>query len=127
MATDSPDHQWYLPEKSRQQLTEIFKQLVHPVNLHLYTLPGTNDLFNEFLLRFTADLARLSDRIVLHQHRVGSDEARGKSTYPALLGIKASRLLARESVDQALRALDGCPGGADFLRAVARYILDRTN
>lgn len=58
---------------------------------------------------------------------VGSDEARGKSTYPALLGIKASRLLARESVDQALRALDGCPGGADFLRAVARYILDRTN
>lgn len=58
---------------------------------------------------------------------VGSDEAQGKSTYPALLGIKASRLLARESVDQALHALDGCPAGADFLRAVARYILDRTN
>jgi len=58
---------------------------------------------------------------------VGSDEAQGKSTYPALLGIEASRLLARESVDQALHALDGCPAGSDFLRAVARYILDRTN
>jgi geranylgeranyl diphosphate synthase type II len=59
---------------------------------------------------------------------VGSDEAQGKSTYPALLGIAQSRVLARESVDQALDALAGFEHPkADFLRAVARYILDRTN
>jgi geranylgeranyl diphosphate synthase type II len=59
---------------------------------------------------------------------VGSDEAQGKSTYPALLGIEQSRVLARESVDQALDALAGFEHPkADFLRAVARYILDRTN
>ena len=59
---------------------------------------------------------------------VGSDEAQGKSTYPALMGIEKSRLLARESVSQAVAALDGFGHPrADFLRAVARYILDRTH
>jgi geranylgeranyl diphosphate synthase type II len=59
---------------------------------------------------------------------IGSDKAQGKSTYPALLGIEQSRVLARESVDQALDALAGFEHPrADFLRAVARYILDRTN
>jgi geranylgeranyl diphosphate synthase type II len=58
----------------------------------------------------------------------GSDEAQGKSTYPALLGIDQSRLLARQSVDQALAALaDYSHPRADFLRAVALYILDRTH
>ncbi len=59
---------------------------------------------------------------------VGSDQAQGKSTYPALLGIEQSRILARESVDQALAALNGfAHPRADFLRAIARYILDRTH
>lgn len=59
---------------------------------------------------------------------VGSDEAQGKSTYPALLGIERSRALARESVDQAMAALSGFSHPrAGFLRAVARYILDRAN
>jgi len=58
----------------------------------------------------------------------GSDEAQGKSTYPALLGIDQSRILARQSVDQALAALtDYSHPRADFLRAVALYILDRTH
>jgi geranylgeranyl diphosphate synthase type II len=59
---------------------------------------------------------------------VGSDEAQGKSTYPALMGIEKSRLLARESVDQAVAALAGfAHPRADFLRTVALYILDRTH
>ncbi|PKN43638.1 MAG: polyprenyl synthetase [Deltaproteobacteria bacterium HGW-Deltaproteobacteria-18] len=59
---------------------------------------------------------------------VGSDEAQGKSTYPALLGIDQSRVLARQSVDQALAALsEFSHPRADFLRAVALYILDRTH
>ena len=59
---------------------------------------------------------------------VGSDAAQGKSTYPALLGIDRSRVLAQESVDAAVSALDGfAHPRADFLRAVARYIVDRTH
>jgi len=76
MNDEAAQHQWYLPEKSREQLQTLFKELVHPVNLHLFTLAGTNDLFNEFLLRFAADLAHVSDKILIHQHTVGDDKAR---------------------------------------------------
>jgi geranylgeranyl diphosphate synthase type II len=59
---------------------------------------------------------------------VGSDQARGKSTYPVLLGIEQSRVLARESVARALEALNGfAHARADFLRAIARYIVDRSH
>ena len=76
MSDKANQYQWYLPEKSREQLQNLFKELIHPVNLHLFTLAGTNDLFNEFLLRFTADLAHVSDKIRIHLHRVGDDQAR---------------------------------------------------
>lgn len=76
MSDKATQHQWYLPEKSREQLQNLFKELVHSVNLHVFTLPGTNDLFNEFLLRFTADLAHVSDKILIHVHQVGDDQAR---------------------------------------------------
>lgn len=59
---------------------------------------------------------------------VGSDEARGKSTYPALLGLEQSRVLAKERVDQAVAALSGFTHPrAVFLRAIAQYILERTS
>lgn len=52
---------------------------------------------------------------------VGSDTAQGKSTYPALL-VTGVRVLAQESVDAAVSALDGfAHPRADFLRAVALH------
>lgn len=58
---------------------------------------------------------------------VGSDVVHGKSTYPALLGIERSRELAQDAVQQALDSLNGLTHPrADFLRAIARYIVERT-
>ncbi|MGE4504464.1 MAG: polyprenyl synthetase family protein [Desulfovibrionaceae bacterium] len=57
---------------------------------------------------------------------VGSDEARGKSTYPALLGLEESRRLAGEYVEQALAAVAPFEGeDAEFLKDLARYIVER--
>lgn len=56
---------------------------------------------------------------------VGSDEARGKSTYPALLGLDEARRLGREAVDRATGALEGFGPEADTFRALAAYIIDR--
>ncbi len=56
---------------------------------------------------------------------VGSDEARGKSTYPGLLGLDEARRLGREAVDRATGALDGFGPEADTFRALAAYIIDR--
>jgi geranylgeranyl diphosphate synthase type II len=57
---------------------------------------------------------------------VGSDQARGKATYPALLGLDEARLRARELRDMAFSALDGFTETARPLREIAGYIVDRS-
>jgi Geranylgeranyl pyrophosphate synthase len=58
----------------------------------------------------------------------GSDERQGKTTYPSLLGLEKSRELANERADQAAQAIAGLKGPeAEFLRALARYIVERVN
>lgn len=59
---------------------------------------------------------------------VGSDAAQGKVTYPSLLGIDRSRALAQEQADIAKARLAPFAGDdADFLRALAQYIVDRVS
>lgn len=56
----------------------------------------------------------------------GSDEAMGKSTYPALLGLEESKRLAGERIDSAVKRLSGYAGEeCEFLTELARYIVDR--
>lgn len=56
---------------------------------------------------------------------VGTDQARGKNTYPALLGLDASRRYAGDLVTSALKALAIFDKKAEPLRAIAQYIVDR--
>lgn len=57
---------------------------------------------------------------------VGSDQGMGKITYPSLIGLDASRGLARKHTDQALEALRTYDSRqAQFLRDLAEYILVR--
>ena len=58
---------------------------------------------------------------------VGSDAKNGKSTYPALLGLQASKAKARELVSEAIAALDGFTAAADPLRGIAEYVVLRKN
>ncbi len=57
----------------------------------------------------------------------GSDAARGKATYPALLGLEETRRLTQEAVEAAEQALTGFAESADPLRHLARYIIARNN
>jgi geranylgeranyl diphosphate synthase type II len=56
---------------------------------------------------------------------VGTDQARDKNTYPALLGLDASRRYANDLVDSALKALSIFDKKAQPLRAIAQYIIER--
>ena len=58
---------------------------------------------------------------------VGSDIARGKKTYPALIGLEESRRRAKELSDAAVAALKDFGPSADPLREVAKYIVSRKN
>ncbi len=55
----------------------------------------------------------------------GSDEKKGKRTYPVLVGVEESWRIARDQVEQALDALGGFDDRADPLRAIAQYVLER--
>lgn len=55
--------------------------------------------------------------------RVGKDAARGKLTYPGLLGVEESRNRAAELGQQAVVAAERL--GSPLLAALARYVVDR--
>jgi len=55
----------------------------------------------------------------------GSDQARGKATYPSVIGIEESRRRASELLDMAIESLDSIGEKADPLREIAKFIISR--
>ncbi len=55
------------------------------------------------------------------------DAAKGKNTYPALLGLDGSRIEADEQMALALQSLEPLGPSADPLRAVARFVVSRNH
>jgi len=55
----------------------------------------------------------------------GTDVSRGKSTYPALLGLAESKVFASDLVNNALQALVIFGNKADPLAALANYVIER--
>ena len=55
----------------------------------------------------------------------GMDQAREKSTYPALIGMGAARQRATELHNEALESLSGFSDSADPLRWISSYIIER--
>ena len=55
----------------------------------------------------------------------GMDEQRQKATYPALVGLEASRQWARRLVEEAVAELEPFQDRADPLRELAQYLLMR--
>lgn len=70
------------------------------------------------ILNVTGDPQRLGKA-------TGSDQIRGKNTYPSLLGLAGAERLADQLVNNALKALDTFDNKADPLRAIARYVIER--
>lgn len=73
------------------------------------------------ILDITSDTATLGKP-------AGSDAEQGKNTYPALLGLDQSRVLANSHMLQAVENLQMFSGPeAAFLRTLARYVVERSN
>lgn len=58
---------------------------------------------------------------------VGSDVARGKATYVALLGLSEARRRAKDLCQLAIDALESFGTEAEPLRKIATYMVDRTS
>lgn len=57
----------------------------------------------------------------------GKDAAKGKNTYPVLLGLDPSRREAAAQLQAALQALEPLGASADGLRLLARFVVEREN
>lgn len=57
--------------------------------------------------------------------RVGSDERKGKLTYPALYGLEVSRQMAKEQVEKAVDAIRPFGDRARFLRELIEFVYER--
>jgi len=75
--------------------------------------------------QITDDLLDVEGDARLMGKTPGSDVAKNKKTYPALLGIEASRESAKRHVKEALETLSGFDALAEPLRAVAKHLLVR--
>lgn len=56
---------------------------------------------------------------------VGSDVENDKATYPSVIGLERSKKKARDLIDEAVSSLCVFDTGADPLREIAKYIIER--
>ncbi|WP_319583410.1 FAD-dependent oxidoreductase [uncultured Pseudodesulfovibrio sp.] len=96
---------WFLPEDVRKQLTDTFQALKEPVHLELFAQKGVNDDFADYTAKFSADLARLTDKITFKQFEIPSERA-------TELGVTASPTLCLNPDDFHIRFL-GAPLGEE--------------
>ena len=71
------------------------------------------------------DLLDVQGSSAMAGKRVGKDAARGKLTFPGLLGIDASRRRSNDLYDEAVAALEGLGPPARPLADLATYVTDR--
>ncbi len=73
----------------------------------------------------TDDLLDVESSANVTGKRVGKDAARGKLTYPGLLGVSASRQKATELGQEAVTAAEALGPGGGPLAELARYVVGR--
>jgi geranylgeranyl diphosphate synthase, type II len=91
------------------------------------TLPMIDQYAEALGLAFqiTDDLLDVESSAEKTGKRVNKDAARGKMTYPALLGVAGSRNKAKELVAQACSAASQLGPKAEPLAELAKYVLER--
>ena len=77
------------------------------------------------LFQITDDLLDVDSSAEVTGKRTGKDAARGKLTYPVLLGLDASRKRAQELADKAIWAANTFGERGKPLADLARYVVDR--
>jgi geranylgeranyl diphosphate synthase type II len=100
-------------------------QAERPEGVNPDTLAAADDYASAFGLLFqvTDDLLDVEGTADKAGKRVGKDAARGKLTYPALLGVEESRRKAAELGKQAVAAAERL--GSPLLAALAQYVVQR--
>jgi len=71
------------------------------------------------------DILNVEGNSLVMGKETGSDIARGKSTYPSILGLDAAKARLAAHIESAIAAIDAFDARALPLRVLARFIMDR--
>ncbi len=71
------------------------------------------------------DVLNVEGKAALMGKKTGSDQVKGKATYPSVLGVEESKMRSKELVEMAVDALRPFGPEADPLREIARFIIAR--
>lgn len=69
------DDDWFLPKDVREQLIKTFDGLKDTVTLEVFTQPGVNDEFSNYMVKFCTDLAKITDKIEVKGFEIPSARA----------------------------------------------------
>ncbi|MGE4291492.1 MAG: FAD-dependent oxidoreductase [Desulfovibrio sp.] len=128
-----PEEDWFLPEEARTRLKDLFQNLVNEVEVAVFTAPGLNDPYNEYVTKLVNDLARLDQRIRPAFHGLDSDAAKKyqvDSSPVVLLAPERYNIRFRgapvgEEGRSFLTAILLVSAGASGLSDVSRQILEK--
>jgi geranylgeranyl diphosphate synthase type II len=73
------------------------------------------------------DILNVEGKAIALGKSTGTDVSRGKATYPSLFGLEESKRRATELVQLAVASLAPYGPGAEPLREIARFIIEREN
>jgi len=73
------------------------------------------------------DVLDATDARALIGRKGGGDQARGKATYPGILGVDGARRRAQAAADAACDALRSFGARAETLRALVRHVVERAS
>ncbi len=124
----------------REQIEEMFFRktaiLIRAgIVMACYCKPGITEATTNLLAEFGRDIGlafQIRDDVLDIEgntetigKKQGSDDDRGKASYPAMLGLLAAKTRANELYDSALDRLKGFGPAAEPLRFMGDYILNR--
>jgi geranylgeranyl diphosphate synthase type II len=92
-----------------------------------WQLESINDYGKKIGLAFQIadDILDIEGDSVAMGKKAGADTEKGKTTYPAVLGLEKSRKIQSELVQSAIRSLKNFDHKAEPLRQLAQYIIER--
>jgi len=92
-------------------------------------LTGLTLYAEKFGLAFqiTDDLLDITGEQAVLGKPIGSDAKNAKLTYPALYGLEQARIMAKGTIEEAVKALAGLPGRTEPLEMLVRYLEKRVS
>ena len=100
----------YSDGKSEDKLHLALKQYAHDFGMAFQIIDDVLDVIG--------DEAQIGKPI-------GSDESNNKSTYPAIMGLEASKAAAINHSESAISQLQHLPGDTSYLKYLAEYLISR--